>query len=40
MQNMMIAAPLIVSTLHLDMDAMPDTSLVRVTTYIPGLAAV
>ena len=36
MQNMMIAAPLIVGTLHLDMDAMPDTSLVRVTTYIPG----
>ena len=36
MQNMMVAAPLIVGTLHLDMDAMPDTSLVRVTTYIPG----
>ena len=36
MQNMMIAAPLLVSTLHLDMDAMPDTSFVRVTTYIPG----
>ena len=30
MQNMMVAAPLIVGTLHLDMDAMPDTSLVRV----------
>ena len=36
MQNMVIAAPLIVGTLHLDMDAMPDTSLVRVTIYIPG----
>ena len=36
MQNMMVAAPLIVGTLHIDMDVMPDTSLVRVTTYIPG----
>ena len=36
MQNMVIAAPLIVGALHLDMDAMPDTSLVRVTIYIPG----
>ena len=36
MQNMMVAAPLLVGTLHIDMDVMPDTSLVRVTTYIPG----
>ena len=36
MQNMLVAAPLIAGTLHIDMDAMPDTSLVRVTTYIPG----
>ena len=28
--------PLICGTLHIDMDAMPDTSLVRVTIYIPG----
>ena len=31
MQNMMVAAPLLVGA-----DVMPDTSLVRVTTYIPG----
>ena len=36
MQNMLVAAPLICGTLHIDMDAMPDTSLVRVTIYIPG----
>ena len=36
MQNMLVAAPLITGTLHIDMDAMPDTSLVRVTIYIPG----
>ena len=36
MQNMMVAAPLIAGTLHIDMDALPDTSLVRVTIYIPG----
>ena len=36
MQNMLVAAPLIAGTLHVDMDAMPDTSLVRVTIYIPG----
>ena len=36
MQNMLVAAPLIAGTLHLDMDAMHDMSLVRVTTYIPG----
>ena len=36
MQNMLVAAPLIAGTLHIDMDAMPDMSLVRVTTYIPG----
>ena len=36
MQNMLVAAPLIAGTLHIDMDAMPDTSLVRVTIYIPG----
>ena len=36
MQNMLVAAPLIFGTLHIDMDAMPDTSLVRVTIYIPG----
>ena len=36
MQNMVAAAPLTVDTLHIDMDVMPDTSLVRVTTYIPG----
>ena len=36
MQNMGVAAPLITGTLHFDMDAMIDTSLVRVTTYIPG----
>ena len=33
MQNMLVAAPLICGTLHIDM---PDTPLVRVTTYIPG----
>ena len=36
MQNMVAAAPLTVDLLHLDMDVLPDTSLVRVTTYIPG----
>ena len=36
MQNMGVAAPLITGNLHFDMDAMIDTSLVRVTTYIPG----
>ena len=36
MQNMVAAAPLTVNTLHIDMDVIPDTSLVRVTTYIPG----
>ena len=36
MQNMLAAAPLITGTLHIDMEAMPDTSLVRVTIYIPG----
>lgn len=36
MENMVAAAPLTVNTLHIDMDVMPDTSLVRVTTYIPG----
>ena len=36
MENMMAAAPLTVNTLHIDMDVMPDTSRVRVTTYIPG----
>ena len=36
MQNMGVAAPLITGTLHFDLDAMIDTSLVRVTTYIPG----
>ena len=30
MQNKLAAAPLITSTLHIDMEAMPDTSLVRV----------
>ena len=35
MQNMMVAAPLIAGTLHIDMDVMPDTSLVRVTIYLP-----
>ena len=33
---MSTTAPLIVGTLHIDMDVMPDTSLVRVTTYMPG----
>ena len=36
MQNMGVAALLITGTLHFDIDAMIDTSLVRVTTYIPG----
>ena len=36
MQNMGVAAPLITGTLHFDMDVTIDTSLVRVTTYIPG----
>ena len=36
MQNLMVAAPLIVDTLHIDTDVMPDTSLARVTTHIPG----
>ena len=35
MQNMMVA-PLLNGTLHFDMDAITDTSLVRVTIYIPG----
>ena len=33
---MVAAAPLTVNTLHIDVDVMPDTSLVRVTTYISG----
>ena len=36
MQNMVVAAPLLTGTLHFDMEAMTDTSLVRVTIYIPG----
>ena len=36
MQNMVVAAPLLNGTLHFDMDAIADTSLVRVTIYIPG----
>ena len=36
MQNMVVAAPLLNGTLHFDMDAITDTSLVRVTIYIPG----
>ena len=36
MQNMVAAAPLITTALHVDQDVMLDTSLVRVTTYIPG----
>ena len=36
MQNMVVAAPLLTGTLHFDMEAMADTSLVRVTIYIPG----
>ena len=36
MQNMVVAAPLLTGILHFDMDAMTDTSLVRVTIYIPG----
>ena len=36
MQNMVVAAPLLTSTLHFDLDAMADTSLVRVTIFIPG----
>ena len=33
---MVVAAPLLSGTLHFDMDAIADTSLVRVTIYIPG----
>ena len=33
---MVIAAPLLSGTLHFDMDAIADTSLVRKTIYIPG----
>ena len=36
MQNMVVAAPLLSGTLHFDMDAIADTSLVRVAIYIPG----
>ena len=36
MQNMVVAAPLLNGTLYFDMDAITDTSLVRVTIYIPG----
>ena len=36
MQNMVVAAPLLTGTLHFDMEAMTDTSLVRVTIHIPG----
>ena len=36
MQNMVVAAPLLTGTLHFDMDAITDTSLVRATVYIPG----
>ena len=36
MQNMVVAAPLLTGTLHFDMEAMTDTSLVRVTVHIPG----
>ena len=36
MQNMVVAAPLVVGLLHLDMDVLPDASFARVTTYIPG----
>ena len=36
MQNMVVAAPLLTATLHFDMEAMTETSLVRVTKYIPG----
>lgn len=36
MQNMVVAAPLLVGLLHLDMDVLPDASFARVTTYIPG----
>ena len=36
MQNMLAAAPLITGTLHIDMEAMPDTSLFRATISIPG----
>ena len=32
----MVVAPLLTGTLHFDMEAMTDTSLVRVTIYIPG----
>ena len=36
MQNMVVAAPLLTGTLHFDMEAMTDTSFVRVTIHIPG----
>ena len=36
MQNMVVAALLLNGTLHFDMDAITDTSLVRITIYIPG----
>ena len=36
MQNMVVAAPLLSGALHFDMDAIADTSLVRVAIYIPG----
>ena len=36
MQNMVVAAPLLTGTLHFDMEAMTDTSPVRVTIHIPG----
>ena len=36
MQNMVVAALLLTGTLHFDMEAMTDTSLVRVTIHIPG----
>ena len=36
MQNMVLGAPLLADTLHLDMDVLHDTTLLRVTIYIPG----
>ena len=40
MQNMVVAAPLLTGTLHFDMEAMTDTSLVRVTSpYLLAQAA-
>ena len=35
MQNMVVAAPLFTSTLYFDLEAMADTSLVRVTFLFP-----